>query len=113
MKDKQNSLKDSVLERLEKEGITPHSRYYWLSYEYAFWAAWLISVFLGSVALAVLSFASVYIGYSLFEATHGGFLTFFFDTLPYIWLVAFAALTLVAYFNLKNTKRGYKYPLSL
>lgn len=113
MTDKKNSLKDNVLERLEREGITPHSRYYWLSYEYAFWAAWGLSVVLGSVALAVLSFTSVYIGYSLFEATHSGFLTFFFDALPYLWLLAFALLTVVAHFNLRNTKRGYKYPLYL
>src|SRR5690606_40503149 len=113
MTDKKNSLKDNVLERLEREGITPHSRYYWLSYEYAFWGAWVLSVVLGAVALAVLSFTSVYIGYSLFEATHGGFLTFLIDSLPYLWLLAFALLTLVAYFNLRNTKRGYKYPLYL
>lgn len=108
-----NKLKESVLDRLEREGITPRSRLYWLSYEYAFWGAWLLSVVLGAVALAVLSFTSLYIGYSLYEATHQSFLTFFFDTLPYLWFLAFVGLTLVAYFNLRNTKRGYKYPLYL
>ena len=108
-----NKIKESVLERLEREGITPRSRLYWLSYEYAFWGAWLLSVVLGAVALAVLSFTSLYIGYSLYEATHQSFLTFFFDTLPYLWFLAFAGLTIVAYFNLRNTKRGYKYPLYL
>jgi len=108
-----NKIKESVLERLEREGITPRSRLYWLSYEYAFWGAWLLSVVLGAVALAVLSFTSLYIGYSLYEATHQSFLTFFFDTLPDLWFLAFACLTIVAYFNLRNTKRGYKYPLYL
>ncbi len=108
-----NKIKQSVLDRLEREGITPHSRLYWLSYEYAFWAAWVLSVILGAVALAILSFTSLYIGYSLYEATHQSFLTFFLDTLPYLWLLAFGSLTLVAYFNLRNTKRGYKYPLYL
>lgn len=108
-----NKIKESVLDRLEREGITPRSRLYWLSYEYAFWGAWLLSVILGAVALAILSFTSLYIGYSLYEATHQSFLTFFIDTLPYLWFLAFTGLTLVAYFNLRNTKRGYKYPLYL
>ena len=108
-----NKIKESVLDRLEREGITPRSRLYWLSYEYAFWATWFLSVVLGAVALAVLSFTSLYIGYSLYEATHQSFLTFFLDTLPYLWFLAFGLLTLVAYFNLRNTKRGYKYPLYL
>lgn len=108
-----DSVKDSVLERLEREGITPRSRWYWLTYEYSFWGAWLLSVVLGAVALAVLSFTSLYIGYSLYEATHAGFATYLLDVLPYLWLVAFAGLTLIAHFNLRNTKRGYKYPLYL
>lgn len=108
-----NKIKENVLDRLEREGITPHSRLYWLSYEYAFWAAWLLSVVLGAVALAILSFTSFYIGYSLYEATHKSFLTFFIDTLPYLWVFAFMALILVAYFNFRNTRRGYKYPLYL
>lgn len=108
-----NKIKESVLDRLEREGITPRSRLYWMSYEYAFWSAWLLSVVLGAVALAVLSFTSLYIGYSLYEATHPTFLTFFFATLPYLWFLTFVGLTLVAYFNLRNTKRGYKYSLYL
>lgn len=108
-----NNIKEDVLDRLEKEGITPRSRLYWLSYECAFWGAWLLSVILGAAALAVLSFTSLYIGYSLYEATHENFLTFFFETLPYLWFLAFIGLTLVAYFNLRNTKRGYKYPVYL
>lgn len=110
---KYNSTKESVLDRLEREGIEPHSRFYWMTQEYGLWAAWATSVALGSLALAVLAFSSLYIGYSLYEATHNNLLTFLFDTLPYIWFGAFIVMILAAYFNLKRTRKGYKYPFLL
>ncbi len=104
-----NRLADSVLERLEREGITPRSRFYWMTQEYGLWGAWVVSVILGSFALAVASFSSLYVGYSLYEATHDTFLTFLLDTLPYLWFAAFAVMLLSAYFNLRYTKKGYRY----
>lgn len=113
MNEDNKKLKENILDRLEREGITPHSRFYWLTYEYSLWGAWGVSVALGAVALAVLSFSSIYIGFSLFEATHDGFWVYVIEALPYLWLIAFLALILVAYFNLKHTKRGYRYPLPM
>src|SRR3989344_4015426 len=106
-------LKESVLSRLEKEGIEPRSRLYWLSHEYALWGAWGLAVLCGALALSVASFASLHIGYALYEASHNDFLTFVFDALPYLWLVAFFLLIAVSYFNLRHTKRGYRYPIIL
>jgi hypothetical protein len=110
----QNSkIKEAVLERLEREGIQPRSRLYWLSHEYAFWSAWGLSVLLGALSLAVLSFSSVYMGYSLYEATHDNFLTFLVDTLPFLWLIAAIFMVVASYFNIRHTKKGYKYPVIL
>jgi hypothetical protein len=103
-------IRESVLERIEREGIKPHSRFYWLTQEYGLWTIWAISVVMGSLALAVVSFSSLYIGYALYEATHDNFLTFLLDTMPYLWFLAFAALMLSAHFNLRHTKKGYRYP---
>lgn len=108
-----HTMKEDVLSRLEREGITPRPRFYWLSQEYGLWAAWIASVAVGSVALAVVSFSSLYIGYSLYEATHDNLLTFLMDTLPYLWFLAFAVMAVAAYFNLRHTKKGYKYPFIL
>lgn len=108
-----DGFKEQLLKRLETEGISPHSKLYWLTHEYALWGAWGATVLLGALAVAVTSFASLHIGYALYEATHNDFLTFIFDALPYMWLMAFAVLLGVAYFNLRHTKRGYRYPMPL
>ncbi len=106
-------MKDAVLKRLEAEGITPRSRLYFMAHEYALWGAWLATVALGAVSLAVLSFSSVYMGYALYEATHDNLLTFLIDSLPFLWLIALALMIFAAHFNLRHTKRGYKYPVIL
>lgn len=102
-------LKEAVLHRLEKEKIEPRSRLYWLSHEYALWGAWGVTILLGAASLAVLSFVSLHISYALYEATHDNFLTFFIDSLPYVWLAAFGVMILAAHFNLRHTKHGYRY----
>lgn len=106
-------IKDSVMSRIESEKIEPISRWYWLSHEYALWGAWGASVLFGALAVSVASFASLHIGYALYEVSHNDFIDFVFDALPYLWLGAFFVMVLAAYFNLRHTKRGYRYPILL
>lgn len=106
-------MKETILERLQRENITPRSRLYWLTHEYAFWAAWGFSVVLGALSLAVLSFSSVYMGYSFYEATHDNFWTFLVEALPILWLIAAAFMVMASFFNIRHTKKGYKYPVIL
>lgn len=106
-------MKDAILKRLEAEGITPRSRLYFLAHEYALWGAWGATVLLGAVSLAVLSFSSVYMGYALYEATHDNLITFLIDSLPVLWFGTVLLMVVAAYFNMRHTKKGYKYPVIL
>lgn len=106
-------IKETVMSRLENEKIEPISRWYWLSHEYALWGAWGASVLFGALAVSVASFASLHIGYALYEVSHNDFTDFVFDALPYLWLSTFFVMVIAAYFNLRHTKRGYRYPIFL
>ena len=108
----QDSLKESVLARLEEENIKPRSRYLCLLENYSIWALWGFSIIFGAVSLAVIQFSSLHTGYSLYEATHDSFLELALESLPYLWLLVFILLILAAYYNLRHTKKGYKYKFS-
>ncbi len=108
-----SDLVSLVLERLDSEAIQPRSKLYWLSQEGALWSLWGLSVLLGALSVAVVTFASLNASYALYEATHESFATFLIEVLPYIWFVLFALMAISSYFNLRHTKRGYKYPWSL
>lgn len=110
---RKGNFKEDLLERIKREGVEPRSRLYWLSQEYALWGAWGISVVLGALSIAMLSFTSVYVGYAFYEATHVHFITFLMEAVPLLWPVALSVTLLAAYYNLRHTSRGYKYPLLL
>ena len=105
-------LKDAVLSRLQKEQIKPRSRLLCLASEYSIWTLWALSVVFGAVSLAVIQFASLRTGYAFYEATHESFWEFVLEALPYLWLGVFGLLTVAAYYNLRHTKKGYKYKFS-
>lgn len=106
------NIKDSVLERLENEGVSPRSRIFWACQEYVIWSLWALTILVGAISVAVVTFASMHAGYALYEVTHESFLTFAIEVLPYIWLIVFIMMSMLAYYNMRHTKNGYKYPFT-
>ncbi|MBP6881019.1 MAG: hypothetical protein KBC35_00110 [Candidatus Pacebacteria bacterium] len=104
-------LRDSLLKRIESENVCPHSRLFFQGREMMVWSLWLLSVVVGSFAIAVTMFVVVHGQYAFYEATHENFLTFIVEALPYLWIVTFAVMVYAAVYNIRHTKRGYKYPL--
>jgi len=107
----ESSLPSVVLGRIEKESLSPRARWQFLAIDCVIWGAWLVTVVLGAMSVAVLLYMGGYAWFALYEATHPNSWTFFFDILPYIWISMFVCMGILAYFNMRHTKRGYKYPL--
>lgn len=105
------SCKNSVMSRIECEGICPRSKGYFATRECAVWILWLVSVVVGALAVAVTIFVVTHRQYGLFEATHDSFWGFMIEVLPFLWIVVFGLMVLVGVYNLRHTKRGYRYPL--
>ena len=107
----EQTLSSSVLERIEKESVTPVPKWQFLLGEYGIWLLWVLSVVIGAIAVSVMIFVSVHAGFAMYEATHETPLSFFIEVLPYVWILLFISMAGLAYFNMRNTKKGYKYPL--
>ncbi len=106
-----STLKEMVLQKCS--GVKPHSKWHFLYQEGFMWVLWLFSVLVGSLATAVILYVLKIRHFSPYFVTHDSFFWFLADTLPYIWLVLLALMSLVAVYNVKCTNRGYKHPLSL
>lgn len=109
--DTKKSLKDNVFDEIETKNVCPKSRWFFGCRECLFWTLWFMSVFVGALAVAVCYYVLDHGQFFLHEATHANFVTFLFETLPYLWIVVFGTMLLIAIYNIKYTKRGYKYPL--
>lgn len=105
------SLKNTLLERIEAEQVCPRSRMFFRGRECLVWFLWSISVVVGAFAIAVSLFVVTHRQYELYEATHDNFFTFMVEMLPYLWIVVFGLMVYVAVYNLRHTKHGYRYPL--
>ncbi|MBY0538131.1 hypothetical protein K2P47_01890 [Patescibacteria group bacterium] len=106
---KDSSTVDRLFERIEAESITPTPKIKFVAAQWGLWLVWGLTVFFGAAALAISGYVTMSAQYALYEATHENFLTFMVAIMPYIWLVLFALMTYISVYEIKNTKRGYRY----
>jgi hypothetical protein len=107
----QKNLKNTLLDRIEREKLQPRSRMFFHSKECVIWALWLISVAVGALAVAISVFVVTHRQYEIYEATHENWFTFMVEVLPFIWVFVFCAMALFAVYNIKHTKKGYRYSI--
>lgn len=105
----ESSLSSLVLSRIENEHLTPSARWHFLCKHYAVWLFWVLSIILGAVSVAVMLYVANHARFALYEATHETQLSFFIEVLPYVWIFVFGVMAVVAYFNLRHTRHGYRY----
>lgn len=105
------SCKGSVMSRIECGEVWPRSRRFFQTRECVVWALWALSVVVGALAVAVTLFVFTHRQYALYEATHDNFFTFMVEVLPFVWVIVFAAMVGLGVYELRRTKRGYRYPL--
>jgi hypothetical protein len=106
-----SSCKNSVMGRIECGELCPRSKTFFKTRECAVWVLWFFSVIVGALAVAVTLFVVAHRQYGLYEATHENFYTFIIDVLPFVWIVLFGLMIIVGVYNLRHTKRGYRYPM--
>lgn len=104
-------FKKDVLSRIEREGVCPRARWLFVGRECAVWGAWLFTVAVAAVAVAVSLFVIMHQQYAFYEATHDSFLALMLEVLPYLWFVVFVVGLLLALYHLRHTRRGYRYSL--
>lgn len=107
---------DSILDEIEKRKVVPIPRWHFLLRRVSFWILAVISVITGSISMAT----GIYVFFDndfivdrenihrLFAQKP--FIEDIFVSIPYIWLTALGLFTLVAYYGLRHTKKGYRYP---
>ena len=110
-KNEEKELKQTVLNRLESENMSPTSRSWFVWADYSAWGLWFLGTFIGALAIAVTLFVVSYQQYAFYELTHDNLFTFVEDALPFLWFMVLTVMIIFAVYNVRHTKRGYRYPL--
>jgi len=100
-----------LVEKIKEARITPKPRWHFLLKDYVVLATGALALLIGAAAVSVMIYLFKYNGWELQEQTHKSGLEFFLLTLPYFWLIFLGVFVFILYYNLKHTKKGYRYPV--
>ncbi len=107
-----DTIKDSVLERITSEHLTPTSRWYFLVRHAALWTPGVLVTALGSFAVAGILFSTVHSGWEYRSYTHQNIGQFLVQAIPLIWVASLALFGGAIVQTLRMTSNGYKYKAS-
>ncbi|MFZ2682088.1 MAG: hypothetical protein WAZ14_03285 [Patescibacteria group bacterium] len=99
----------NVMQRIESEKIQTKSRVWFILHDLGFWSLWFLSALIGAFALSATVFVIQSSSWRWYLVTHDSFLDYATDVMPYVWLVLFGLMCVIAYVNLRHTPKGYKY----
>lgn len=100
-----------LVEKIKEEKIAPKPRWHFLLKNNVVWAIGILSLLIGAAAVSVMIYLLKYNGWELQEQTHKSLWEFFLLTLPYFWIIFLGIFIFILYYNLKHTKKGYRYPV--
>lgn len=107
---------DLILDEIEKRKVVPIPRWHFLMRRGVFWSLAVISVITGSIAMATAIYVFLDHDFLVDQARITRFLAQqplvedIIDSIPYLWLTALLLFTLVAYYGVRHTRKGYRYP---
>ena len=102
-----------LLEKIKIKKLTPRSRWHFTAKRCAVWGVGIFSLIIGALTFSVIVYVLKFNDWDIYEEITDSFLGFIFLTLPYFWILFLLLFIFVAYYDLKHTKKGYRYSLPI
>ena len=109
----ENNISEKVLEKIKSDHLKPKPWAIFLAKRSVFFVITVIVVLLGSLSVAIMidNFRyNDFLSHELIGQTFGGLLV---ASLPYFWIISFFIFLIAVYYNLKQTRHGYRYALGI
>jgi hypothetical protein len=107
----QKPISEQVMEKLATDNIEPKAKWHYQAKQLALWTFGFLFVLLGGLAVAVMIFMVRNSDWDIYQLYHSSFAVYFLSNLPYVWFGLFILLIFVVDYNIKKTKKGYRYTL--
>ncbi len=112
MKNNKN-IADSIMDKIAEEKIVPRARWEFLMKNYLVWVVGIVAAIVGGVATSGVIFVFRNSDWVMYRRLSGSFFDHTLSFLPFLWIVLLAGFVYLAIYQMKHTKRGYKYPIIL
>ena len=103
-----NNTGQEILDKIKEQGIQPKKRWEFLFKDYVRWVFFSLAIILGSLASSVTIFMFKHAAWANNVPNFHPLKRLLID-LPLFWLVSLALFSILAWYDFKSTKRGYKY----
>ncbi|MCK4918556.1 MAG: hypothetical protein KAS02_02120 [Candidatus Pacebacteria bacterium] len=107
------NLSQKIINRIKQEGIEPTPKWEFVLKNSFFWGAFGLAVIIGALSFSIIFHTLLNNDWDLHMQLSGGLTKFIIITLPYFWLILLTLFIVIAYINIRNTKKAYKYSLSM
>lgn len=108
--DKIEELNQKIIDKIKSESLTPTPRWHFLLKERFIWTIGALALLIGAAAVSVMIYLAQSNDLWLYDQAGSSFGTWLLLSLPYFWLLFLGLFVWLLYYNLKHTKRGYRYP---
>jgi hypothetical protein len=103
-----SSVRDSVLSRINTEGITPKAAWHFLLREWVVWIAVGVAFVAGGIA-STLTFYIVNTSFFMEQYIEGSSADRLFDLVPFFWIALCVLALFYTVHAVRETRRGYMY----
>lgn len=109
MHNTQDTIKDAILEKVQKEHITPKSPWYFRARHAVLWTPGIAVTILGSFAVAGMLFGAVHAGWQYRSLTQMSVVRFLGEVIPLLWVGSLVVFGVLIVKTLRLTAKGYRY----
>ena len=102
-----------VIDIIKNKKIKPISRWQFVLKDVLMWALGVLALVFSALAFSVMLFLLNNIDLSLSSYINVSAWHLLLNTLPYFWIFFVSILIFIIYFQVRHTKKGYRYPLWL
>jgi len=105
-------ISQKVLKIIKEKNIKPKPRWQFLLKNYLVWFLAALALIIGSFAFAVIIYMFLNNDWDVYQKINHSLFKFMLITLPYAWLLFLGMFVFIAYYNVKHTKKGYRFSLT-
>jgi heme/copper-type cytochrome/quinol oxidase subunit 2 len=109
---------EQIIHEIEKRKVVPIPRWHFILRRSVFWVLALISVITGAISMATAIYVFIDNDYISDQVNIEKFfeqrplVEVIIQSIPYVWLVALGLFILAAYYGVRHTRKGYRYPMT-
>lgn len=112
MTNERKPLAETILSRIEQEHVIPKPGWEFTLRNVLWWGLWVVVIFIGACMASAILFVIANADWAFRSITHKTTFDFLMDVLPLLWLTSLAIAVLIGYKNVRQTKLGYRYPIT-